>query len=73
MKTIVTLVAEKTGISESQATIAVDTVVAFLKSRLPEPIASQIDGLLENDVSDMSDQVDTLLSGTGLGGLLGGK
>jgi uncharacterized protein (DUF2267 family) len=71
-QTIVELVSEKAGISEDQAQVAVTTVVTFMKDRLPDPIAGQIDGLLTQDVSGVAGHVDELLKG-GLGGLLGGK
>lgn len=71
MQTIDQLVAEKAGISEEQAKMAVNTVVSFLKERLPEPIAGQLDMVLTTDVSGLSGQVDTILEQTGLGGLLG--
>jgi hypothetical protein len=46
MEELINLVVAKTGLSESHARLAVDTVVSFLKSKLPAPLASQIDGLL---------------------------
>ncbi len=46
MDELVKLVAQKTGISEAQARTAVDTVLGYLKSRLPAPVAGQIDAVL---------------------------
>jgi len=46
MQELIKLVAQRTGISEDQAKGAVETVIGFLKERLPAPIAGQIDGLL---------------------------
>ena len=43
---IVATVAQKTGLSQQQAQGAVDAVVGVLKSKLPAPIASQIDAVL---------------------------
>jgi nucleoid DNA-binding protein len=43
MDELIKQVTEKTGISEDQARTAVNTVITFLKSKLPEPIAGQID------------------------------
>jgi hypothetical protein len=57
MEELVKLVSSKTGISEDMARTAVDTVVGFLKSKLPAPLASQ---------------VDSVLSGGGIAGALGG-
>ena len=46
MDDLIKLVTKKTGISEGQAKAAVETVLGFLKERLPGPIASQIDAVL---------------------------
>lgn len=46
MEELVKLVMQKTGISEEQARGAVNTVITFLKSKLPAPLASQVDGAL---------------------------
>lgn len=45
MEEVIKQVVEKTGISEDQARTAVNTVVSFLKSKLPASIAGQIDNL----------------------------
>lgn len=58
-------VAEKTGIPEAKAKVAVDTVVDFLKQRLPAPVASQVDAVLSG--ASMTDMAK------GLGGMLGKK
>lgn len=46
MDELVKLVADKTGLSEDKAKIAVNAVLGFLKDRLPGPIAGQIDSVL---------------------------
>lgn len=46
MEELVKLVTQKAGISEDQAKKAIETVVGFLKQKLPAPIAGQIDSLL---------------------------
>jgi uncharacterized protein (DUF2267 family) len=43
---MVNAVAQKTGISQDQARVAVQTVISILKTKLPAPVASQIDGVL---------------------------
>lgn len=63
MDELIKLVVQKTGISEDQARGAVDTVINFLKQKLPAPIAGQIDGLLSGSAAS-----DAL---KGLGGLFG--
>jgi len=57
MDELVKMVAGKVGISEAQAKQAVETVVGFLKDKLPDPIASQLDAVLEGDVSGLGDLV----------------
>jgi hypothetical protein len=49
MDELVKLVSQKTGIPAEQAKIAVDTVVNFIKSKLPAPIAAQVDGVLNSN------------------------
>jgi hypothetical protein len=46
MDELIKMVQDKTGISADQARTAVDTVLGFVKDRLPEPLAGQIEGLL---------------------------
>lgn len=66
-KTVVQLIQERTGISEQQAEQALDTVVAFLKEKLPEPLAGQLDTLVKSDVSAVEGMLGNL------GGLFGTK
>jgi uncharacterized protein (DUF2267 family) len=49
MDELVKLVSQKTGISQDQAKMAVETVLNFLKQKLPAPIAGQIDAALNGD------------------------
>jgi uncharacterized protein (DUF2267 family) len=71
MEQLVKLVQERAGLGEEQARQAVETVLSFLKQKLPTPIAGQIDAVLGNE-SAMGGVSDTLKSGTDrLGGLLG--
>jgi hypothetical protein len=67
MDELVKLVASKVGISEEMAKMAVDTVIGFLKQKLPAPVASQIDGLL----GGTGDAPDLGGIAQGLGGLFG--
>jgi hypothetical protein len=69
MDELVKLVSQKTGLSEEMSKVAVDTVVGYLKDKLPAPIAGQIDSVLsgggmEGDLGDLA---------KGLGGMLGKK
>jgi uncharacterized protein (DUF2267 family) len=67
MDELVKLVSQKTGIPETTAREAVETVLGYVKERLPAPIAGQVEALLEggelpNDLGDLT---------KGLGGLFG--
>ena len=55
MDELVKMVADKVGITEAQAKQAVETVMGFLKEKLPEPIAGQLDAVLDGDVSGLGD------------------
>jgi uncharacterized protein (DUF2267 family) len=66
MDELIKQVVQKAGVSEDQAKQAVETVLGFLKDKLPAPIASQIEGVLSG--GEMPDLGDL---GKKLGGLLG--
>lgn len=69
MNELIELVAQKAGITPEQAQKAVETVIDFAKSKLPEPFASQVEGLLQGN-----DPLQGLGGLTkGLGGLFGGR
>ncbi len=66
MEELVKLVSQKAGIPEETAKTAVETVMGFIKERLPGPIAQQVEAALKDP--------GTLQQASGLiGGLLGGK
>lgn len=65
MDELVKLVSEKTGLSEDMSRKAATTVIAYLKDKLPAPIAGQIDTVLKTGGSGSS--------ASGLGGILGKK
>ena len=69
MDELIKLVSEKTGLSEEMSKTAVETVIGFLKEKLPDPIAGRIDDILSGAgaVEGLEDLVE------GLGGLLGNK
>jgi hypothetical protein len=69
MEELTRLVSEKTGLSEEMSRKAVETVIGYLKDKLPAPIAGQIDALVKTGGGGGS--ADDLVSG--LGGLLGKK
>lgn len=73
MEELVRQVAERTGISEEQARGAVETVVGFLKDRLPAPIASQLDGVVGGGSEEGKEGGGLGDLTSGLGGMFGGN
>jgi hypothetical protein len=78
MDELVKQITERAGISESQARTAVDTVVGFLRTRLPEPIGGQLDSVIAGGgggVGDLAGKAGDVAGNVlgGLGGMLGGK
>jgi hypothetical protein len=71
MDELTKLIVSKTGISEAHARLAVETVVAYLKTKLPGPIAGQLDSLMQG--GGLSGGLDMGSVGNALGGLLGKK
>jgi hypothetical protein len=69
MDELIKLVSKKVGIPEDKARLAVNTVLGFLKDKLPAPIASQLEGFLGGSGSTGS--VEDIAKN--LGGLLGKK
>lgn len=68
MEQITKLVAEKTGMNETMARLAVDTVIGFLKERLPAPAR----GLLDTALAQGAGGAAGAAVPSGLDGLLGG-
>lgn len=74
MDELIKLVASKTGLSDAHAKLAVETVLSFLKTKLPAPIAGQLDAVLQGGgVAGALGGLDTGGIGNALGGLLGKK
>jgi hypothetical protein len=66
MDELIKLVAQKTGLPQDKAKVAVDTVLNFLKTKLPPSLAGQLDKVIAG-----GSLPDIPLEG--LGGLLGKK
>lgn len=62
MDELVNTLVQKTGLPEDKARLAVDTVVNYLKSKLPASVAGQVDNALAGEGSSISER---------LGGILG--
>lgn len=67
MEQIIKLVAEKTGISEAQAKVAVETVTSFLKDKLPGGLGTQVESFIKGgatgSVGDLADGLKDKLGG----------
>ena len=64
MDELIKQVTAKAGISEDQARKAVSTVLDFVKTRLPAPIASQVENAISGGgggVGDIASKVGGLL------------
>lgn len=67
MQQLINQVTQRTGIPEDKARAAVDTVVGYLKERLPEPIASKLDGAVSGEQQGGAGMMEAAK------GMLGGK
>ena len=73
MEELIRQVSQRAGIDEGKARAAVETVVGFLKDKLPAPVAGQLDGVLGGGGAGggLADQAGNLMGG--LGGMFGKK
>ena len=71
MEELIQQVVSRTGISADHARTAVDTVITFLKAKLPAPIAGQVDAALGGGGGDAGGGLGNIASG--VGGLFGKK
>ncbi len=55
MDELVQLVVKKTGLPEATARTAVQTVISYLKKKLPAPVAGQIDTVLQGGGGGLAD------------------
>ena len=67
---LIRMVAERTGMSEDKARSAAETVIGYLRDKLPEPMSSQLDniaggGSMSAGGGDMSRGLGDLASGLG--------
>jgi hypothetical protein len=70
MNELINLIVQKTGISQENAQKAAQTVIDFLKTKLPAPVAGQVDAVLAGDMSGIAGQAGEMLKGK-LGGAFG--
>ena len=57
MNELIQRVIERTGLPEDKAAAAVQTVIGFLKEKLPGPVASQLDGVAGGTGAGMTDKI----------------
>ncbi len=57
MEDLIKLVADKTGISTAQATMAVETVTGYLKTKLPAGMQGTVDSMLKGGGAGDSDDM----------------
>jgi nucleoid DNA-binding protein len=49
MEALIKMITDKTGISQEQATTAIQTVISFIKENMPAGMGSQVDSFLQSD------------------------
>ncbi len=75
MEELAKLVSSKTGLGHDQALAAIKVVIDFLKSKLPAPIAGELDAVLKNQSilnAAESALADGKIDGNDVSGLIGG-
>lgn len=71
---LVNRVAERTGLPQEQARTAAETVIGFLKERLPAPVAGALDSVVQGGEGSSGGVADQAKGALGnLGGMFGGK
>jgi hypothetical protein len=70
---MVALLVQKTGLSQDKAQEVVQTVVTFLKTRLPAPIANHLDMVLNSNVNMGEVEAMEQKAASMLGGMFGKK
>jgi hypothetical protein len=71
MNELIDIIVQKTGISQENAQKAVQVTVDFLKSKLPAPIAAQVDSFLSGGGTGLTEQAGGFLKGKFSGELAG--
>jgi nucleoid DNA-binding protein len=66
MEELIKMVTQKAGISESQAKSAVETVVSFLKDKMPGGIGNQVESFVKGNRSSVGNVVEGIKDKIGL-------
>lgn len=77
MDELINLVSQRTGLPADQAQAAVQTVIGFLKDRLPGPLGAELESLISSGSGSGAGAAGALGElgslAKGLGGMFGGK
>jgi hypothetical protein len=65
---LIKVVSDKTGLDQNMARQAAEAVIGFLKERMPEPMASQIDGFIGGGGAEGGNPLGNLPNLGGFGG-----
>lgn len=60
MEDLIKMVTQKVGISDSQAKSAVETIVSFLKDKMPGGIGSQVESFIKGNTGSVGDMADNI-------------
>ncbi|HEX8636341.1 MAG TPA: hypothetical protein VF703_19625 [Pyrinomonadaceae bacterium] len=74
MEELIRQVTERTGITEAQARTAIDTVMGYMRDKLPASVSGMIDGAVGGGAGvagGMADTAQNMLGG--IGGIFGKK
>lgn len=66
MEELIKMVTQRAGISESQAKSAVDTVVSFLKDKMPGGLGNQVESFVKGTTSSVGNVVGGMKEKMGL-------
>lgn len=70
MNEVVKMVSQKTGLDEAKSQQAVEAVMSFLRDKLPAPVASQIDNVMNGDGASKRGGMGGVAKS--IGGMMGG-
>lgn len=71
MDELIKKVADKIGVTPEQAKSAIETVLGFLKDKLPAPVAAQLEGALKGGTDGGTPDLGAITGA--IGGMFGGK
>ena len=60
MQKLIDIVVQKTGLSQEQAQSVVQAILDEIKSKLPGPIAGQVDALIQGGGSGVEGEIENL-------------